>query len=139
MATARPLFASGQGVPSHWLPPARARAVSNQIYIHQSADAQLDSRMSIYTGMNRPMLRQLQDTLHIINPFIQQFKSAGETVAGGSELELIIRADTGDVDCRRYNVPTAAGEVAALLPGEPTATPPRYCDSEQKQPAAAHC
>lgn len=93
------------------------------IYLHQSTDAQLDSRMSINTSMNRPMLRQLQDTLHIINKFIQQFKSAGEAVAGGSELELIIRADTGDVDRRRYNLPTAPGEVAALLPGEPTAAP----------------
>ena len=54
-----------------------------------------------------------------------QFKSAGEATASGDELELIIRADKGDVDRRQYNLPTAAGEVAALLPGEPIAAP-RY-------------
>ena len=73
--------------------------------------------------MNRVMLRELQSILHSINPFVQQFKSAGEATASSSELELIIRADTGHVDRRRYNLPTAAGEVAALLPGEPIAAP----------------
>ena len=75
--------------------------------------------MTIYRGTNHIMLRELQDILHSINPFVQQFKSAGEAAAGGNELELIIRADTGDVDRRRYNLPTAAHKVAALLPGEP--------------------
>ena len=79
--------------------------------------------MTIYSGINRVMLRELQSILHSINPFVQQFKSAGEAAAGGNELELIIRADTGNVDRRRYNLPTAAGEVAALLPGEPIAAP----------------
>lgn len=38
---------------------------------------------------------------------------------------LVIRADTGDVDVRRYSQywPVAAGEVAALLLGEPIAGP----------------
>ena len=95
----------------------------SQICIHQSADAQLDTRMTVYSGMNRVMLREVQSILHSINPFVQQFKSAGEAAAGGNDLELIIRADTGDVDCRRYNLPTAAGEVTALLPGEPIPAP----------------
>ena len=93
----------------------------NQIYIHQYTDAQLDTCMTIYSGMNRDMLRELQSILHSINPFVQQ--SARELTASGNELELIIRADTGDVDRRRYNLPTAAGEVAELLPGEPIAAP----------------
>ena len=79
--------------------------------------------MTIYSGMNRVMLRELQSILHSISPFVQQFKSAGEATAGSNELELFIRADTGDVDRRRHNLPTAAGEVAALLPGEPVAAP----------------
>ena len=113
----------------------------SQIYIHQSADAQLDTRMTVYSGMNRVMLRELQSILHSINPFVQQFKSAGEATASGNELELIIRADTGDVDCRRYNLPTVAGEVAALLPGEPMGGGcTQGCSHPaQKQPAAAHC
>ena len=79
--------------------------------------------MTVYSGMNRVMLRELQSILHSINPFVQQFKLAGEATASGNELELIIRADTGDVDRRRYNHPTVAGEVAALLPGELMAAP----------------
>ena len=75
----------------------------SQIYINQSADAQLDTRMTVYSGMNCVMLREMQSILHSINPFVQQFKSAGEAAAGGNELELIIRADTGDVDGRWYN------------------------------------
>ena len=50
----------------------------SQIYIHQSADAQLDTRMTVYSGMNRVMLRELQSILHSINPFVQQFKSASQ-------------------------------------------------------------
>ena len=95
----------------------------SQIYINQSGAAQLDRRMSIFSGMNREILSHLQSTLHDINPYVQQFKAAGEAVEGGAEVELIIRADTGDVDRRRYNLPTTAGEVAALLPGEPVAAP----------------
>ena len=95
----------------------------SQFYIHQNADAQLDTRMTIYSGVNCVMLRELQSILHSIKPFVQQFKSAGEATASGKELELIIIADTGDVDRRWYNLPTAAGEVAALLPGEPIAAP----------------
>ena len=70
----------------------------NQIYIHQYTDAQLDTRMTIYSGMNRDMLRELQSILHSINPFVQQFKSAREATASANKLELIIRADMGDVD-----------------------------------------
>lgn len=49
--------------------------------------------------------------------------SSADAAAGGTALDLVIRADTGDVDQWRYNLPTAAGEVAALLPGEPVAGP----------------
>ena len=73
----------------------------SQIYLHQNADPQLDTRMTIYSGMNRVMLRELQSILHSINLFVQQFKSAGEATASGKELELIIRADTG---CRPQTV-----------------------------------
>ena len=97
--------------------------------------------MTVYSGMNRVMLRELQSILHSINPFVQQFTSAGEATASGNELELVIRADTGDVDRRRYNLPTVAGEVAALLPGEPMGGGCTQGRSHpaQKQPAAAHC
>ena len=103
--------------------PVTRQVLNSVKYIHQSADAQLDTHMTVYSSMNHVMLRELQSILHSMNPFVQQFKSAGEATARGNELELIIRADTGDVDCRRYNLPTAAGEVAALLPGEPIAAP----------------
>ena len=46
--------------------------------------------MTVYSGMICVMLRELQSILHSINPFVQQFKSAGEAAAGGNELELII-------------------------------------------------
>ena len=62
----------------------------SRIYIHQSADAQLDTRMTVYSGMNRVTVKELQSILHSINPFVQQFKSAGEATASGNELELII-------------------------------------------------
>ena len=90
-----------------------------------SVGSQLDTRMTIYRGVNHVILRELKGILHSIIPFVQQIKSAGEAAAGGNELELILRADIGDVDCRRYHLPIAAGKVAALLPGEPIAAP---CD-----------
>ena len=98
------------------LPVAGQVSNFSQIYIHHSADAQLDARMTICSGMNCVMLRELESILHSINPFVQQYKSAGEAAAVGNEIELIIGADTGNIDRRRYNLPTAAGEVAALLP-----------------------
>ena len=103
--------------------PVTRQVLNSVKYIHQSADAQLDTRMTVYSSVNHVMLRELQSILHSMNPFVQQFKSAGEATASGNELELIIRADIGDVDRRRYNLPNAAGEVAALLPGEPIAAP----------------
>ena len=30
--------------------------------------------MTVYSGMNRVMLRELQSILHSINPFVQQFQ-----------------------------------------------------------------
>ena len=52
----------------------------SQIYIHQNADAQLDTRMTVYNGMNCVILRELQSILHSINPFVQQFNWSSSAV-----------------------------------------------------------
>lgn len=94
----------------------------SQIYIHQAGE-QLDRRMSIFTGLRRHILAVLQSELHGLNPYVNHLMAAAAETADGAELDLVIRADTGDVDLRRYNNPRAADEVAALLPGEPLAAP----------------
>jgi hypothetical protein len=55
--------------------------------------------------------------LHDHNTFVQHFKQVMDMPAHDlPQWEVIIRVD-GNVDKRRYNVPTAF-EVAGLLPGE---------------------
>ena len=65
------------------LPMAGQVPKFNHIYIHLSADAQLDRQMTSYNGVNRAMLREPQGILHSINPFVQHFKSARESAAAG--------------------------------------------------------
>ena len=88
----------------------------------QCSNEQLDRRMAIMTHLDRQVMSHLHSDLQAINPYAAKYKSAAEAAAGVVKLDLIIRANTGDVDMRRYNAPVA-NTVAALLPGKPTPDP----------------
>lgn len=76
--------------------------------------------MGILSGLQRDIRSELQTKLHEVNPYVSHFKTAAALAAEGTELDLLSKADAGDVDVRRYNAPVA-DEVAALLPGQPSA------------------
>ncbi|DBA82582.1 TPA: hypothetical protein ACH3X2_000791 [Trebouxia sp. C0005] len=80
------------------------------------------SEVLFITKLAASYLRMAQHINMAINPYAAKYKSAAEAAAGVVKLDLIIRANTGDVDMRRYNAP-AANTVAALLPGKPTPDP----------------
>ena len=77
--------------------------------------------MTIFVGLRRVVLAVLQSEVHNINPYVNSLMAAAAGTADGIELDLVIRADIGDVDMRHYNSPRNDGKVAALLPGEPLA------------------
>lgn len=64
-----------------------------QLYV---VDNETDARSSRAEHLQLDVVRMtnLQDALHAVNPFIQQFKSAARMAVDGREMELILK-DTG--------------------------------------------
>jgi len=91
-----------------------------QIYFYDTdLDKQLQRRTNILSGLNSTMIEMLQNELHLINPFVKSFTSAGN--AKTDNMELIIH-NTHGKDMRQYNQPTAS-EVAAIFDIDLNQTP----------------
>ena len=91
-----------------------------QIYFYDTdLDKQLQRRNNILSGLNSTMIEMLQNELHLINPFVKSFTSAGN--AKTDNMELIIH-NTHGKDMRQYNQPTAS-EVAAIFDIDLNQTP----------------
>src|SRR6266498_2337750 len=99
------------------MPEYDDKPVFAQIYFYDTdLDKQLQRRQEIFTQLNPNMLRELQDELHEINPFIHTFMSAGDQAkdnANISDMNLFIH-NTHGKDMRQYNKPTAL-EIAVII------------------------
>lgn len=126
-----------QGTPYHYigsaLPQDNVSPKFAQIYIHDSAH-ELDNRAAIFPDMNRTILKDLQDLMHSINPFVEIYKnmneiaeeqkrqnlnseqSDGNGINNLDEIRMIFRAE-GLPDKRRYNLPTGESEVGVIIVG----------------------
>ena len=111
------------GVVHHYigqLTPREGEAPSfAQIYIHDgTAEGELENRQRHLGEACLPELRELQDMLHEVNPYVSYLRQGIETMKeqGASDIRMIIRADGGP-DPRRYNAPTAP-EIAIIMPGD---------------------
>ena len=67
-----------------------------QIYFHDT-DHELENRLNLFNGLDKQIMKQLQDMMHQCSPFYQHFKHSLENMNSNqqTELQLIIRADQG--------------------------------------------
>jgi len=85
-----------------------------QLYI-LDGQAELDGRRGIMPHIQADILQQLQEMLHLHNPFVRSLCAAAAIDAPNvPNVRIIFRADGGP-DRRRYNEPTTP-EVAAFVP-----------------------
>lgn len=114
-----PLIAQPPAQPAQPVPPRYA-----QLYFTDSQTA-LNSRLqnnqsrNSAQGLDRNVMVELQDMLQNYNPYVQVFKTAYDLMRSQDIPDLTIRffLDPG-TDHRRYNLPTALAEIAAIIPGD---------------------
>jgi hypothetical protein len=107
---------SGALLPSAGAPPAYA-----QLYIHDPL-AQLNLRKGRNANLNSVIMTQLQAMVHETHPYVRLYKQAFEIMREKpadeqQDVTIRLRADRNQ-DLRRYNLPTADDEVAAIIPGD---------------------
>ena len=122
-----------QGSPHHQIGPALPTSGEppkfSQIYIYDS-ERELQNRNSIFPELNRDTLPNLQQLMHEINPFVDQYKtmvqlaeeqntldnSSSIGIERMSEVKMVFRAE-GAHDKRRYSRPTTSSEIGAIIIG----------------------
>jgi len=102
------------------LPAPNAPPVYAQLYIYDPEDA-LNYRMANQnnTGLDRGIMRDLQDMLYRHHYGVALYKSALELTRDmppEHQCRIALHYDPG-TDRRRYNLPTVTGEIAAVIPG----------------------
>src|SRR5271154_6043669 len=103
------------------LPAPNQEPVFAQIYIHDPRE-QLAQRQRNNTNLNPAVVIIIQDALHQTHPYITLYKQAYQVlrekpVEEQNTVVIQLRADRNQ-DLRRYNLPTANDEGAAIIPGD---------------------
>ncbi|CAG8754997.1 13373_t:CDS:2 [Cetraspora pellucida] len=98
-----------------------------QIYVFDTEN-ELQNRHNIMSSLNQETLADLQNMLHITNPYVQVFQQTGRILHQNLSHNLtIVIKDSRTTDPRRYNVPNAF-EIAAILVGDNSETELCNCD-----------
>lgn len=98
------------------LPNENERPKFGQIYFYDP-DQQVNIRGEIFSELSPNLLRQIQNLLHDINPFVHQFLHASQFLDRNPSIDLKLKIlQDNNKDKRRYNKPTA-NEVAAIISG----------------------
>ena len=92
-----------------------------QIYIHDPT-AQLEMRQRSNQNLNPIIMANLQAMLHEINPYVLLYRQAYHIMHerppdAQQDATVRLRAERHQ-DLRRYNLPNANEEVAAIIPGD---------------------
>ena len=105
-------------------PPSHQQPCFLQIYFIENYEQQALRRVAVQSDavrhiIDRTLLAQLQSMLHIVNPYIRDFKTAFEKGLINDSHKIVIRADKRPPGQhpRRYNAPSCS-EIAALLINE---------------------
>ncbi|KAG2203527.1 hypothetical protein INT46_011432 [Mucor plumbeus] len=122
-----------QGSPHHQIGPALPTSGEppkfSQIYIYDS-ERELQNRNSIFPELNRDTLRNLQQLMQEVNPFVDHYKTMVQLAEEQntldnscsigtermSEVKMVFRAE-GTPDKRRYNRPTTSFEIGVIIIG----------------------
>ncbi|UZO22173.1 uncharacterized protein OCT59_014543 [Rhizophagus irregularis] len=87
-----------------------------QIYIYDT-DHEIQNKLNIMPGLDPMILGELQQMLHDINPYVNQFRQAGNLLKHNPSLDLkLVITNNRTKDPQRYNTPNAS-EVAAIMIG----------------------
>jgi len=102
------------------LPPPNQSPAFGQLYIYDPDEA-LNYRMNnqINAGLDRTIMRELQDMLHRHHSGVALYKQALELtkdMPADHQCKIALQYLPG-TDRRRYNLPTISGEIAAVVPG----------------------
>ena len=92
-----------------------------QIYIHDPA-VQLGMRQRLNQNLDPIIMTSLQAMLHETHPYVLLYRQAFHIMrdrppGGPQDLAVRLRAERNQ-DLRRYNLPNANEEVAAIIPGD---------------------
>jgi len=103
------------------LPPPGNAPVFAQIYIHDPLE-QLAQREQNNRNLNFAVMNIIQGVLNDNHPYVQLYRHAYEVLREKPPEEhhtvaIRLRAERNQ-DLRRYNLPTANDEVAAIIPGD---------------------
>ena len=103
------------------LPRPGKPAVFAQLYIHDPV-AQLHFREQRNRNLNSVIMTELQAMLNATHPYVQLYKQAFQIMSEKpadeqQNVSIRLRAERNQ-DLRRYNLPTANDEVAAIIPGD---------------------
>ncbi|CAB5217443.1 unnamed protein product [Rhizophagus irregularis] len=98
------------------LPNSETQPQFAQIYIYDT-DHEIQNRLNIMPGLDPMILGELQQMLHNINPYVNQFRQAGNLLKHNPSLDLkLVITNNRTKDPQRYNTPNAS-EVAAIMIG----------------------
>ncbi|KIJ61178.1 hypothetical protein HYDPIDRAFT_97011 [Hydnomerulius pinastri MD-312] len=101
------------------LPTGDNAPVFGQLYIYDPAVA-LTSRMQRNQNLNQQTMANIQDVLYWHHPGVQVYVQARELsrdIPAEQNFRIGLYFDQAS-DRRRYNLPTGANEIAAILPGD---------------------
>ena len=99
-------------------PPENGQPIYSQLYIYDNSEA-LQHRQRNNPGTDQQIMSLLQDILLRVNPFVPLYEQARFLTESTSLPSYRLRLDfLRASDERRYNLPRASYELAAIIPGD---------------------
>ena len=96
-------------------PDKKKKPVCQQVLFHDT-DNELDNRLLNFNGLDRKILSNIQNEMHLYNPYVKILKQFSTELIKEPSLSLVIKADN-NIDRRVCNKPIVP-EIAAILPGD---------------------
>ena len=88
----------------------------SQIYIYDQEN-ELDNQLQNFKKLDRVLLKELQDMMKEVNPYVQLYCHVGDVIKENpaKDVKLILQAKSNQVDPCRYNLPTGT-DIAVIMP-----------------------
>ena len=88
-------------------PKERQRPNFSQIYIYDK-EHELENRLHTFKGLDKNVLKELQDMIKEVNPYAYKYIQAGDLIRERetADICLVFKTTGTDVDPHTYNLPT---------------------------------